>query len=139
MINIEKICLTEKQVKKLITIADEAAFEVCALLLGEIKDKKAICKEVKILKNIAISPEVSFLADIHELYLSYLYAEKIGLDVVGIFHSHPAPPSPSHTDLKFMEINPVPWIIYSKTVNRDKLKAYQFSDNKVCEIKIEIM
>ena len=45
-------------------------------------------------------------------------AEEKRLQVAGIFHSHPAGPAPSLTDAKFMEINPVVWVIYSTTQNQ---------------------
>jgi Predicted metal-dependent protease of the PAD1/JAB1 superfamily len=36
------------------------------------------------------------------------------MDVIGIFHSHPNSDAyPSNTDKKFMQSNPVVWIIYS--------------------------
>ena len=57
------------------------------------------------------------------------------LEVVGIFHSHPNSDAvPSNTDKKFMQNNPVPWIIFSG-VNND-LKAYLL-DSDVIEIPIK--
>jgi proteasome lid subunit RPN8/RPN11 len=49
---------------------------------------------------------------------AYRDAESRGLQVIGIFHSHPGKPVPSSTDRKFMGLNPVVWIIYSTTENR---------------------
>ena len=46
--------------------------------------------------------------------LSMQTTEKKGLDIIGIFHSHPSSEAfPSNTDKKFMQSNPVTWIIYS--------------------------
>jgi len=55
----------------------------------------------------------SFTIDPQELFAAYRQAEDRQLDVIGIFHSHPAAASPSETDLQFMELNPVVWLIYS--------------------------
>ena len=65
----------------------------------------------------------------------YQIAEKNQLEIVGIFHSHPnSDATPSNTDKKFMQNNPVPWIIFSG-VNND-LKAYLL-DSDVIEIPIK--
>jgi proteasome lid subunit RPN8/RPN11 len=57
------------------------------------------------------------------------------MHVVGIFHSHPAEPMPSLIDKKFMEINPVVWIIYSTTTHRSS--AYIFEE-KIKEVQMHI-
>ena len=56
--------------------------------------------------------------------------------MVGIFHSHPNSDAiPSNTDKKFMQNNPVPWIIFSGVSN--DLKAYLL-DSTIIEIQIKI-
>ena len=61
-------------------------------------------------------------------------AEKNGLDIIGIFHSHPkSEPSPSNTDIKLMKGNPVPWVIYSGLTN--DMKAYLL-ESEVIQIPI---
>jgi proteasome lid subunit RPN8/RPN11 len=75
------------------------------------------------LKNAELSP-YSFRVEPSELIEAYETAERKGLQVIGIFHSHPGKPSPSSTDLKYMEINPVVWLIYSSTDK--KFDAYIF-------------
>jgi proteasome lid subunit RPN8/RPN11 len=45
---------------------------------------------------------------------AYKTAEEKKVEVIGIFHSHPNSDAfPSNTDEKFMQSNPVVWIIYS--------------------------
>ena len=62
-------------------------------------------------------------------------AEEKGLDIVGIFHSHPKSlPSPSYTDMKFMKGNPIPWIIYSGLTK--EMKAYLL-DSEIIQITIK--
>ena len=49
-----------------------------------------------------------------QLLGAYRAAERRGLEVIGIFHSHPASgAAPSDTDMRFMRTNPVVWVIYS--------------------------
>ncbi len=90
--------------------------ESCALLAGEIKEKETYrevrVQEILVARN-AEKSIVSFSIDEMELIDLYEKAETAGLQVVSIFHSHPSKPIPSSTDLKFMKINPIVWLIYS--------------------------
>jgi len=125
------ISLTAGQIEELVSIAkDLLPDESCALLLGE---NNAVV-EIFPMRNIDESP-VTFSMDSTELVDAYSLAESKGLQVIAIFHSHPAQPSPSSSDIKFMEINPVIWLIYSTTEWR--LKAYVY-DDYVKEVAIKI-
>ena len=88
-----------------------------------------------IITNSDESPR-SFRIESQELINGYLTAEKMNLNVVGIFHSHPAPPMPSSTDKIFMEINPVVWLIYSTLINQSR--AYIF-EQKIREVQLKVI
>jgi len=61
---------------------------------------------------------------------------ELQLKIIGIFHSHPDSEAfPSNTDKKFMELNPVVWIIYSGAL-RD-FKAYVL-ETEILEIPIKM-
>jgi proteasome lid subunit RPN8/RPN11 len=125
------ISLTKGQIKELVSIAKDALpDEGCAFLLG--KNGRII--KILPMRNLDESP-VTFSIDPGEVLYAYNHAESKGLRVIAIFHSHPAKPSPSSTDIKFMEINPVVWLIYSTTEWR--LKAYVYDDD-VEEVTIKI-
>ena len=127
------LSLTPAQIRQLARIAKDALpNESCAFLLG------ANDTVVKILpmRNMDESP-VTFSIEPAELLHAYNLAENKGMEVIGIFHSHPARPWPSSTDMKFMEINPVIWLIYSTT--ESKLKAFVYNDDDIVkEIAIRI-
>lgn len=107
--------------------------EACALLFGKKENDKLLVREVFLAKNIEESP-VNFTISNEQLILGYKEAEENGLDVIGIFHSHPnSEPYPSVTDKKFMEINPVAWVIFSDITK--SFKAFMF-ESKVIEIPI---
>jgi len=128
------IILTSRQVSQLARLAKESLpNESCAFLLGK-GEKDAIIAEVLPMRN-ADGSMVSFSIEPNELLQAYDMAEKKKLQVIGIFHSHPASPSPSSTDKKFMEINPVVWLIYSTTSGQ--FKAYIY-DDKVKEVAVKI-
>jgi proteasome lid subunit RPN8/RPN11 len=127
------IFLTAAQLAKLVEIAKDAfPNESCAFLLGH-NDTVA---EILPMRNIDDSP-ITFSIEPTELIYAYNLAETKGMDVIAIFHSHPAKAWPSSTDVKFMEINPVVWVIYSTTENQ--LKAFVYDDDGfIKEIDIRI-
>ena len=131
----ESIVLAQKEKDKLVTHAiSEQPSESCAMLFGKKIGDNWNVKEVFLTQNIDDS-QTNFTISPEELLKGYQIAEKNQLEVVGIFHSHPNSDAiPSNTDKKFMQNNPVPWIIFSG-VNND-LKAYLL-DSDVVEIPIK--
>ena len=128
-------CIVLTQKDKLITHAiEQQPNESCAMLLGEKIDDTWNIKEVFLTENIDKS-QTNFTISPEELLKGYKLAEKMHLELVGVFHSHPnSDTTPSDTDKKFMRNNPVPWIIFSG-VNND-LTAYLL-DSDVIEIPIK--
>ena len=126
----QKIILSKAD-KEILTkhAEDEKPNESCAILFG----REEVVTEVFLTQNIAESP-VNFTISNEQLIEGYKIAEEKGLEVVGIFHSHPSSEAlPSSTDKKFMESNPVAWIIYSG-INKD-FKAFLL-ESEVKEIEI---
>jgi len=133
---LESIVLAQKEKDKLVTHAiSEQPSESCAMLFGKKIGDNWNVKEVFLTQNIDDS-QTNFTISPEELLKGYQIAEKNQLEVVGIFHSHPNSDAiPSNTDKKFMQNNPVPWIIFSG-VNND-LKAYLLNST-IIEIQIKI-
>ena len=128
-----RIQLTSDQQTTLANLAKEALpNESCAFLLGSSHESNVT--EILPMKNADKSP-YSFSIEPSELIDAYDRAEMKGLHVIGIFHSHPGRPSPSATDIKFMELNPVVWVIYSTTERR--FSAY-LSEDGIKEVDVKI-
>ena len=127
----QKIKLSQTHKKSLTKHAEnEKPNESCAILFG----KDDIVSDIFLTKNIEESP-VNFTISNEQLIEGYKIAEDKKMDVIGIFHSHPNSEAyPSNTDKKFMQSNPVVWIIYSGA-NKD-FKAY-FLESDIIEIPIE--
>jgi proteasome lid subunit RPN8/RPN11 len=128
---LQKITLSNAH-KKILTehAENEKPNESCAILFG----KENTVSDIFLTKNIEESP-VNFTISNEQLIEGYKIAEDKKLDVVGIFHSHPNSEAyPSNTDKKFMQSNPVVWIIYSG-VNSD-FRAF-FLESEIVEIPIE--
>ena len=104
--------------------------ESCALLFG--KDNQVL--DIFLTENIDESPR-NFTISNEQLIEGYNIAEQKKMDVIGIFHSHPNSDAfPSRTDKKFMQSNPVVWIIYSG-INKN-FRAFILESDSV-EIQIE--
>ena len=130
-IDLQKIKLSQSH-KKILTEHAEKDIpnESCAILFG----KGDSVSDIFLTKNIEESP-VNFTISNEQLIEGYKIAEDRQVDVIGIFHSHPNSEAyPSNTDKKFMQSNPVVWIIYSG-INKE-FKAFLL-ESDIIEIPIE--
>ena len=132
----EKIIKISESLRKNLELHanEQNPYEACAILLGSKDEKIWEATEIFLTENIEKS-EINFTVSNEQLLEGYKMAEEKGLDVVGIFHSHPKSlPSPSNTDIKFMKGNPIPWIIYSGLTK--EMKAYLL-DSEIIQIPIK--
>ena len=109
-IDLQEIILKQAEKKILSQYSEnQKPNESCAILFG--KNNQVL--DVFLTENIDESP-VNFTISNKQLIEGYKIAEDKKMDVIGIFHSHPNSDAfPSNTDKKFMQSNPVVWIIYS--------------------------
>ncbi len=104
--------------------------ESCAILFG--KNDQVL--DLFLTENIEKS-SVNFTISNEQLIEGYKIAEEKEMEVIGIFHSHPDSDAfPSNTDKKFMQSNPVAWVIYSG-INKN-FRAYLLEID-IVEIPIE--
>ena len=130
------LLITQKQIDTLECFTKEDfPNESCSLLLGNIVANEYCVKKLKKMENVAHS-EYSFNMDPDELMKAYQWTSANGLNVIGIFHSHMVGVNPSSTDLTFMKINPVIWVIYD--VSSSTYKAYLLAEDSLEEIRIKI-
>ena len=109
-IDLQEIILKQAEKKILSQYSEnQKPNESCAILFG--KNNQVL--DVFLTENIDESP-VNFTISNKQLIEGYKIAEDKKMDVIGIFHSHPNSDAfPSNTDKKFMQSNPIVWIIYS--------------------------
>jgi proteasome lid subunit RPN8/RPN11 len=118
-LDLSEFILTESQ-KKILIEHTYKGFpnESCAILFGKLEDEKYVVNDLFLTKNIEASPE-KFTISNDQLIKAYAKAEQLHQEVLAIFHSHPFSEAyPSSTDKKFMDLNPVVWLIFS-VVARD--------------------
>jgi proteasome lid subunit RPN8/RPN11 len=128
---LQKIKLTESDKTILSEYSEnQKPNESCAILFG--KNNQVL--DLFLTENIENSP-VNFTISNKQLIEAYKIAEEKKMEIVGIFHSHPDSDAyPSNTDKKFMQSNPVAWIIYSG-INKN-FRAYLL-ESDIVEILIE--
>lgn len=121
--------LLEDEARKMFPI------EACAMLFGETTQREAVVKRVVVASN-KLQSNVRFEIDPEMFAGAFFDAEREGLDLIGLFHSHPAPATPSYIDLECMKLwADVIWLIFSSIDG--KLAAYQMKKGKVVEVAIE--
>ncbi len=140
---IHVITIRDSDLDKLVEFTKKTyPYESCALFIGNINGHKATVDEILFAENIDYS-HVSFSINPEFLYQVYMKAEKENKVITGIFHSHPTVSAPSSVDLKYMEYNPVAWIILGvldeTNIKKEDMRAYQYWENSIKEVKIEIM
>ena len=110
--------------------------EACAILFGKLSQNKAFVEKVEVTQNRLRSTTL-FEIDPAKVAVAITEAEIEGLEFVGLFHSHPAPATPSLIDLKYMKLwGDALWLILSSIDGN--LLAYQLIDGKVKQVTIRI-
>ena len=127
----QKIILKQSDKKLLAQYSEnQKPNEACAILFG--KDNQVL--DIFLTENIEESP-LNFTISNEQLIEGYNIAEQKKMEVIGIFHSHPNSDAfPSNTDKKFMQSNPVVWIIYSG-INKNFRAFILDSETKEIPIK----
>jgi proteasome lid subunit RPN8/RPN11 len=92
--------ITDAQLKQIYAHAEETyPYECCGFLLG-VFDDGGLVREVRPAANLNTERTDRFEFDPVEHKQAQFDADDAGLDVIGIYHSHPDwPPIPSQTDM----------------------------------------
>ncbi len=105
--------------------------EACGLLAGR-NDR---VEKVFLMRNAAQSP-VRYRLDGTEQLRVFEAIEAAGMELVGIFHSHPqGPPFPSSTDIREAAY-PVVYVIWSPQAEGWIARGFQIAADKVTEVEL---
>jgi proteasome lid subunit RPN8/RPN11 len=114
--------------------------ECCGLLIGKMGKGIFEVKKVVPAKNIHKS-EVSFEADAELVYRALDAAEAKGLDLIGIYHSHPNMCAyVSAVDAEIMKLWPnVAWLVLGVSENQIiEKKVFMLKESKIVGLEIKI-
>jgi len=130
--------MSEEQASFLIAIAEERyPEEACGLLFGDLKREEAVLKKIMPVRNTLRSP-TDFQIDSEEFLRAVAEAEKEDMRHIGFFHSHPASPEPSTTDVRYMGLWPESvWLIISSISHR--MAAYQTIGGSLEKLDLKVM
>ncbi len=114
--------------------------ECYGLFIGTFDQDRVEVKEVVNGKNMAGSP-VAFEADPEFVYVEHTKAEKRGLRLVGIYHSHPNLHAfVSSRDADFMKYwQNLAWLILGLSEDRVfESKAFSMKEDKIEELEVVV-
>lgn len=115
----------------------EAPDEACGLLAGRNKYVTHILPAT----NVAENPLVGYLMDPEDQLRHFQMIENQGLDLLGIYHSHPVSPAyPSPTDLSMAYYPEAVYAIISlmRSENPD-LHAFRIVNGQISEVAFRVM
>jgi proteasome lid subunit RPN8/RPN11 len=111
-----------------------APLEACGVLAG----RNDQVEKILFVRNQAQSP-VRFVMDPYEQLQAFDWIESNGLDLLGIFHSHPAgPETVSPTDIAEAAYEVV-HVVCSRMRNQWKLRGFWIKNKEVTEVTLQIM
>ncbi|VVB86824.1 Desampylase [uncultured archaeon] len=106
-------------------------YEACGVLTGTINGSTALVEKALPVTNVNRT-RASFELDPKQFYNAWNEAEKIGSEIVGVYHTHPASSAvPSLWDRMTMENDLMVWVI----AGVDGMRAYIW-DNGIKPVKI---
>ncbi len=107
--------------------------EVCGIISG--RDNQAVTLYRG--RNVSPKPRVAYELDVDTLALQISF-DTAGLELAGIYHSHPSgPETPSTTDIAQAYYPDAVYIICSLAdPTRPSLRGFRLDDGKVSEVKL---
>jgi proteasome lid subunit RPN8/RPN11 len=129
------LILTGEQWSQMMDDAERRApEEACGLLAGRGEQAVAVLP----ITNILHSP-VRYRLDPKQQLDAFMWIDKQGLSLIGIYHSHPAgPDSPSVTDIQEAYYPEAAYLIWSRRSGSWVCRAFSMIDRHVQEISIVI-
>lgn len=131
---ISRLSLSTDQYDEMLRhVQQEAPLEACGLLAG----KKGRVERVISVQNQAQSP-VRFVMDPYEQLQAFEWIDSQALDLLGIFHSHPAgPETASDTDIREAAYEVV-HVIWSRANQHWKMRGFWIADGYAQEVALSI-
>jgi proteasome lid subunit RPN8/RPN11 len=114
-------------------VEQQVPLEACGLLAG----KQGRVEKVIVVRNQAQSP-ARFVMDPYEQLRAFDWIESNGLDLLGIFHSHPAgPETASATDIAEAAYEVI-HLIWSRPRERWQARGFWIENGRATEVTLQI-
>jgi [CysO sulfur-carrier protein]-S-L-cysteine hydrolase len=130
-----QLIISKKHRQEMLAYVEQnAPLESCGLLAGN-NDQ---VEKVIFVRNQAQSP-ARFVMDPYEQLRAFDWIESNGLDLLGIFHSHPAgPETASATDIAEAAYEVV-YLIWSQNQERWKVRGFWIESGSATEVPLQII
>lgn len=113
----------------------ESPNEACGLIVGQ--GSRAI--RIIPVKNVSPDPRHHYVMDIAALAQVLPAAHREGLELIGLYHSHPASdPLPSPTDIAQATYPRTPYLIVGLRSGEPKLAAWEMTAGRVYPVTLHI-
>jgi proteasome lid subunit RPN8/RPN11 len=134
-----RISLTSTQLQTMqADVSRRTPEEACGLLSGRRIGESVQVEEIYPMENILHSPE-RYQLDPEAQVEVFLSVERRGLEVVGIYHSHPkGPPHPSATDLDEAYYPEVVYLIWFYQPDRWDCRGFSIQERTASSIELMI-
>jgi len=119
-------------------VLNNPTIEMVFFVIGTKISDEFIVKGLVQCKNIAQNPSLEFIADPICIYKISRFIEQLNLDIIGIVHSHSAPPFPSKKDIEGMKKWPIVWIIVSSISSSMEAWLLDQEKNRLLEVDIDV-
>ncbi len=117
----------------MVHVDQQVPLEACGLLAG----KNDRVEKVLLVRNQAQSP-ARFVMDPYEQLRAFDWIDSNGLDLLGIFHSHPAGPETASTTDIAEAAYEVVHLIWSRPQNRWQVRGFWIERGRVREVTLQI-
>ncbi|MFA4967077.1 MAG: M67 family metallopeptidase [Candidatus Margulisiibacteriota bacterium] len=125
--------ITKEALTEIIEHARGRSFEVCGLLAGT----EGRVSKIYRMANTEEEPETGYFMDPKEQLNVMKEIRNQGLELLGIYHSHPVSPAyPSPRDVKQAFYDEVSYLIVSLLQKEPKVRAFKIEEGKIREEKI---
>jgi desampylase len=135
---LDVLWLTSEQAKRVAQhAADKPTEEICGLLFGSplVHSNMPPVAQIVRIDNIALDPATRFEMHPEQLVNAQIKAAHQGLDLVGIYHSHPGgQPIPSHTDVAEAHYPDAVYLIVALVKDDARFAAWSIANGKVKSI-----
>lgn len=130
------IKITEEQKQIIIGHAGSSdRFEACGILAG----KQGRVEKVYMMNNTSDTPESCYFMDSKEQLKTMKGIRELGLEMIGIYHSHPHSEAyPSARDVELAFYPDVSYVIISlRQPGKIQFRSYRIVDEKIVEEEIK--
>jgi proteasome lid subunit RPN8/RPN11 len=134
-----RIYLTAAQMDSMRSdVSSRAPQEACGLLTGKRSEEMIFVDEVYAIEN-ALHSSVRYQLDPQQQVDVFLSVEKRGLEVVGIYHSHPeGPDHPSETDLEEAYYPEVVYLIWFHQAGDWECRCFSIQGKIITPVELMI-